>query len=83
MEPVKRGTETVVRFGGAGQWKHGHPEGAAKLEPGKSYQFGETRLQSVDGDWKQAYYAYRDYVESKGRRCAERLQSAGPLERTL
>ena len=56
MESVKRGTETVVRFGGAGQWKHGHPEGSTRLDPGKSYSFGETRFQAVDGDWKQAYY---------------------------
>ena len=71
MEPLKRGAETVLRFGGAGQWKHGHPEGSTRLEPGKSYRFGETRLQAVDGDWKQAYYAYRGYVEARaaeGRR---------------
>ena len=66
MEPVKRGTETVLQFAGAGQWKHGHPEGSARLDPGKSYQFGETRLQAVDGDWKQAFYAYRNYVNGKG-----------------
>jgi hypothetical protein len=66
MDPVKRGNETLVRFAGAGQWKHGHPEGSAKLEPGKSYRFGETRLQVVDGDWKQAYYAYRGYLDGKG-----------------
>jgi hypothetical protein len=68
MEPVKRGSETDVRFGGAGQWKHNLPEGATWLAPGKSYQFGETRLQAVAGDWKQAYYAYRRYVEAKGAR---------------
>jgi hypothetical protein len=66
MEPVKAGTETRVRFAGAGQWKHGHPEGAAKLDPGKSYRYGETRIQAIDGDWKQAYYAYRGYLDSKG-----------------
>jgi hypothetical protein len=64
MEPVKRGAETVLRFGGAAQWKHNHPEGATRLAPGKSYQFGETRLQAIAGDWKQAYYAYRNYMES-------------------
>ncbi len=68
MERLKRGTETQVRFGGAGQWKHNHPEGATRLEPGRSYRFGETRLQVVDSDWKHAYYAYRHYVESKGCR---------------
>jgi hypothetical protein len=68
MEPVKRGEETVLRFGGAGQWKNHHPEGATRLAPGKEYRFGETRLQAVAGDWKQAYYAYRGYVEAKGSR---------------
>ncbi len=66
MEPVIQGAETLVRFAGAGQWKHGHPESSAKLESGKSYCFGETRLQVVDGDWKQAYYAYRRYLDGKG-----------------
>jgi hypothetical protein len=66
MEPMPRGTETVLRFGGAGQWKYGHPEGSARLDAGQSYRFGETRLQAVDGDWQRAYYAYRGYVESKG-----------------
>lgn len=66
LEPLKRGMETVVRFGGAGQWKHGNPEGSTRIDPGKSYQFGETRLQVVEGDWKQAYYAYRGWMESKG-----------------
>ena len=66
MEPEKRGTETILRFGGAGQWKHGHPESAARLEPGKSCRFGETRIQAVAGDWQQAYYAYRGYLNAKG-----------------
>jgi hypothetical protein len=66
MEPVKRGNETDVRFGGAGQWKHNLPEGATRLAPGTQYQFGETRIQAVAGDWKQAYYAYRGYIDSKG-----------------
>ena len=68
MEPVRRGSETVVRFGGAGRWKHGHPEGAAQLTPGQSFDFGSTRLQVVDGGWKPAYYAYRRAVESSGCR---------------
>jgi hypothetical protein len=66
MEPVKRGAETAIRFGGAGQWKHGLPEGSTRLDPGKSYHFGPTRLQAVEGDWKQAYYAYRGWIEGKG-----------------
>jgi hypothetical protein len=66
MEPVKEGNETRVRFAGAGQWKHNHPEGATMLDAGKSYHFGETRLQAISGDWKHAYYAYRGYLDGKG-----------------
>jgi hypothetical protein len=66
MEPVKAGNETRLRFAGAGQWKHNHPEGATTLDAGKSYRYGETRLQAVSGDWKQAYYAYRGYLDGKG-----------------
>jgi hypothetical protein len=68
MESVKQGTKGAIRFGGAGQWKHGHPEGASQLKPGTSFRFGETRLHVVDGDWKQAFYSYRRYTESKGCR---------------
>jgi hypothetical protein len=68
MEPVRRGAETVIRFAGAGQWKHGHPEASARLEAGASCRFGPTRLQVVEGDWKQAYYAYRRWLASKGCR---------------
>jgi len=60
--------ETVLCFGGAGIWKHGSPQGALRLEPGKSFAFGETLLEVVDGDWKPAYRAYRDYTEGKGCR---------------
>jgi hypothetical protein len=66
LDPTTRGAETVVKFGGAGQWKHGHPEFSTRLAPGKSYAFGETWFQAIEGDWKQAYYAYRRYTESKG-----------------
>jgi hypothetical protein len=68
MEPEHRGAGTILRFGGAGQWKHGHPEAATHLDPGQAYTFGETCIQVVDGDWQQAYYAYRSYVERKGCR---------------
>jgi hypothetical protein len=66
MEPIKRGGETVLRFGGAGQWKYGSPEGSTRLEPGRAYRFGETRFQAIGGDWKQAFYAYRSHTEDKG-----------------
>ncbi|MCL5098908.1 MAG: hypothetical protein M1608_15510, partial [Candidatus Omnitrophica bacterium] len=78
MEPVQRELtaesnstprpEKVLRFAGAGQWKQGVPEGASRLSPGQAFSFGDTWLQVVDGDWKEAYYAYRRFTESRGCR---------------
>jgi acetyl esterase/lipase len=59
-------TQKALRFGGAGQWKLGDPEGASRLAPGASFTFGITRYQAIDGDWRQAYAAFRRFTESKG-----------------
>ena len=60
--------EKVLRIGGAGRWKLGDPEGAARLSPGTQFTFGETRYQVLDGDWREAYAAFHRYTESKGHR---------------
>jgi hypothetical protein len=65
---TKTGTEKLLRFGGAGQWKLGAPEGAGCLPPGASFSFGQTRYQVLDGDWRAAYAAFRRFTESKGHR---------------
>jgi hypothetical protein len=57
---------TVLRFGGAGLWKLGDPEKAASLKPKQTFTFGITRFETLDGGWKEAYYAHRRYAESKG-----------------
>jgi hypothetical protein len=36
------------------------------LAPGVTFQFGETRYQVLDGDWRQAYAAFRRFSASKG-----------------
>ncbi|QGQ94270.1 hypothetical protein EHS13_04800 [Paenibacillus psychroresistens] len=59
-------TAKALRFGGAGRWKLGDPEGAEKLLPGGEFSFGETRYQILDGEWKEAYSAFRQYTERKG-----------------
>jgi hypothetical protein len=56
----------TLRFGGVGIAKAGDPQGAAHLEPGASFTFGTTRFQLMDGNWKNAYYAYRSLMASKG-----------------
>jgi hypothetical protein len=58
----------VLQFGGAGRWKLGDPEGAASLEPGKSFTFGTTRYEIIQGGWKEAYAAFRRSTEAKGHR---------------
>jgi hypothetical protein len=62
------GAGKVLRFGGAGRWKMGDPEGAARLAPGGIFTFGTTRYQALDGDWKAAYAAYRRFSARRGHR---------------
>ena len=72
LETIQRttptGTGKLLRFGGAGRWKLGDPEGAAHLAPGASFTFGQTRYQVLDGDWRAAYAAFHRFTESKGHR---------------
>ncbi|MFH0760199.1 MAG: hypothetical protein V2A67_01695 [Bacteroidota bacterium] len=65
---VPAGMEKYLRFGGTGRWKLGDPEGAARLAPGTGFSFGTTRYQVLDGDWREAYTAFRNFTESKGHR---------------
>jgi hypothetical protein len=58
--------EKALRFGGAGRWKLGDPERAARLAPGGSFTFGVTRYEALDGDWREAYAVFRRFTESKG-----------------
>jgi hypothetical protein len=60
------GTAKWLRFGGAGQWKMGDPEGASRLPPGAAFTFGPTRYWVLDGDWRAAYAAFRRFTESLG-----------------
>lgn len=69
VDPDHRSRDNEVvslRFGGAGMWKLGDPEGAASLAPGASFAYGETRYAMLDGDWRNAYADFRRYNERKG-----------------
>lgn len=72
LEPVKRLAnsveETLLRFGGAARWKLGDPEGAARLAPGASFTFGETRYRLLPGSWPEAFADFRQYIHGKGHR---------------
>jgi hypothetical protein len=65
LKPLKQ-AELVLRFGGAGLWRVGDPEAAAALEPGETFSFGMTRLEIVDGGWRESYSAFRCYMEKQG-----------------
>src|SRR5262249_45597992 len=72
LEPIQRqsaGTDqTILRLGGAARWKLGDPEGAARLAPGASFTFGETRYSLLHGSWPEAFADFRGYIERKGHR---------------
>ena len=68
MEPVKRGTETDVRFGGAGQWKHNHPEGATRLCPASRTALAKRGSRRSPAIGSRRTTLIGDYVESKGCR---------------
>ena len=61
-------SKPALRFGGAVVW-HGDPESACRIEPGETVAFGTTRYVFVDGDWKQAYYAFREAMDEFGHGC--------------
>ncbi|MBP5738213.1 MAG: carboxypeptidase regulatory-like domain-containing protein [Abditibacteriota bacterium] len=54
-----------IRFGGAGSWKMGDPEGALGLAALDSFTFGDTRYKILDGDYNQAYYDYREHMAAE------------------
>jgi len=68
VEPIWRGNTIALRFGGAGIWKRGDPEPAAALDPGESFTFGTTRYIPCSGGWKNAFYAFRRWMEELGHK---------------
>jgi hypothetical protein len=66
IEPVSGEGGTALRFGGAGIWKRGDPEGAARLAPGAEFAFGITRYELCSGGWQSAFEAFRRFMDGKG-----------------
>jgi len=58
--------EKMLRFGGAGFSLYSEPQEATSIQPGEYFQFGTTYYEIVGGSWKDAYYAYRDFLASQG-----------------
>ena len=64
--PVKDEASLYIRFGGAGRWKLGDPEGAKSLSPHTRFTFGQTRYKVIEGTLNAAFYDYRKHLESNG-----------------
>ncbi len=67
---LRRMGEEFIRLGGAGIW-HGDPECAVELSPGEEVCFGTTRYAFIEGNWKDAYYAFREFMEENGHKVPE------------
>ena len=60
-------SKDILRFGGASIW-HGDPEEGTEIAPGTSVSFSTTRYVLVKGGVRNAYYAFRGYMESLGHK---------------
>ncbi len=54
-----------LRFGGASVL-NGEPSRLLQLQPGESFEFGETYYQFIQGGYTQSAYAMRRYLDEKG-----------------
>lgn len=57
----------ALRFGGAGM-RSGDPSSLRSIEPGESVELGVTRLETVQGGYTQASYAFRAFLDESGCR---------------
>jgi hypothetical protein len=56
----------ALRFGGVGRSLYGEPSNARILQPGQRFAFGETWYLPFQGGLEEAFYTYRDFLESRG-----------------
>ncbi len=59
-EPDEEGL--ALRFGGAGMVA-GDPSSLRRIQPGQTIELGMTRYETVKGDYKQACYAFRAFLD--------------------
>lgn len=57
----------ALRFGGSSTVA-GDPSSIKKIEPGQTIKLGLTRYQTVKGDYTQAYYAFREFLDENNCR---------------
>lgn len=70
IKPERNLSENSIHFGGAGIW-HGDPEKASRLTPSEVIIFGLTHYEFVEGDWKKAYYTFRNFMDERDHRIPE------------
>ncbi len=70
IKPERNLSENSIHFGGAGIW-HGDPEKANRLNHNEVITFGLNHYEFVEGDWKKAYYTFRNFMEERGHRVSE------------
>ncbi len=58
--------EPVLQFGGAGLSLYNEPRGVTEFESGESFSFGLTRYIEYQGDHREAYRLYRDFLDARG-----------------
>ena len=63
---VARPRDGKLRFGGAGLSLYGEPSPARRLASGEAFTFGVTRYEAYAGGLTQAFYLYRQFLESRG-----------------
>lgn len=64
--------EPVLRFGGVGFSLYGEPTVARNLRPGDQVRFGQTIYIPFQGGLQNAFYVYRNFLESQGHQCPPR-----------
>ncbi|MFQ6043340.1 MAG: hypothetical protein ACE5PV_21005, partial [Candidatus Poribacteria bacterium] len=57
----------ALRFGGASMVAS-DPSSLRQIQPGQTIELGVTRYATVKGDYQQAYYAFRDFLDENGCR---------------
>jgi hypothetical protein len=64
-------SQECLLFGGAGFALYKEPRLASTLEPGEEATFGLTRYHFFKGEWKMAYYLFRQFMDEKGHGLTE------------
>ncbi len=68
VEPGEKNTEECPRliFGGVGLSLYSEPQEGTTLPPRGQFRFGMTRYHFLEGNWKTAYYVYRNFLAERG-----------------